>query len=332
MELKYLTPTTSDVWNGRVDHESDPDALRFHQVIRCITPNDLKDFSPKEKKVFCLVGFCCDEGVRRNKGRIGAAEAPDHIRRSMASLPASFYQNAHVIDLGNIVCQHQDMEGAQHELSVLVSEVLNHGFMPLVLGGGHEIVFGHYLGIATHVLKSSSTPPLIINLDAHFDLRPTIDGIGTSGTPFNQIAQKHLSEGKTFDYVCIGTQPHGNTKRLYKRADELGVTYFDADDIIHQSKEKVLSLVVDKINHYESVYLTLDFDVLNCAYAPGVSAIQPLGISPETLQYFVKGILKTKKVISLDIAEVCPKYDIDNRTSKLAAAVMFNIISSLTES
>ncbi len=329
MELKYLKPTSKDVWTGRIDHLSDPDSARYHQAVRLVNVEEIPLVSEKsDKTLFCILGFCCDEGVRRNMGRVGAAEGPPKIRTELAKLPANFNRTSELLDIGDVVCQGEDMEGAQAELSLLVTYLLNHNITPLVLGGGHEIVFGHYLGVAKHAEDLSQKPPLIINLDAHLDLRPINDG-GTSGTSFNQIAEKHQAEGKSFDYICIGTQTYGNTRSLYKRADELGVNYYDAKDITESSKGHILTQVLVQLKEHDSAYLTLDFDVLNAAHAPGVSSPQPFGISPDLMLYFVKAILRTGKVKSLDIAEVSPRYDDDNQTAKLAAVVLYSMLNVL---
>lgn len=331
MELKFHLDTDPSLWTGRVDHLTDPDAARFHQAVQLVSLKDIKGFSRNSsKKNFAILGFCCDEGVRRNQGRVGAVDGPYKIRTELAKLPANFNRVSELLDVGNIVCQDQDMEGAQLELALVVAHLLDHGITPLVLGGGHEIVFGHYLGIATHVEKHSSIPPLIINLDAHFDLRPVNDK-GTSGTSFNQIAQKHEAEKKPFDYICIGTQTYGNTRSLYARADELGVDYYDAKDITENTKAEVLSKVLKRLHAHKFAYLTLDFDVLNAANAPGVSSPQPFGISPDMMLYFVKPILQTGKVLSIDIAEVSPRYDDDNQTAKLAAVVFYSMLNVLGE-
>jgi formiminoglutamase len=331
MILKYHHSTSPEVWTGRIDHPSDPDAARFHQAVCLVNIEDIPVVSEKSSKtLFCILGFSCDEGVRRNMGRVGAAEGPFKIRTELAKLPANFNRTSELLDVGNIICQGEDMEGAQAELSLLVNYLLSHNITPLVLGGGHEIVFGHYLGVAMHAENLFQAPPLIINLDAHLDLRPTNDD-GTSGTSFNQIAEKQATEGKPFDYICIGTQTYGNTRSLYKRADELGVNYFDAKDITETSKGHVLSQVLAQLKTHDSAYLTLDFDVLNAAHAPGVSSPQPFGISPDLMLYFVKAILRTGKVKSLDIAEVSPRYDDDNQTAKLAAVVLYSMLNVLGE-
>ncbi|MDS8610512.1 arginase family protein, partial [Streptococcus pneumoniae] len=77
---------------------------------------------------------------------------------------------------------------------------------PIVLGGGHETAYGHYLG-----LKSSLQPDeqlAVINLDAHFDLRPYDQTGPNSGTGFRQMADHAKEESKDFPYLILGIQEH----------------------------------------------------------------------------------------------------------------------------
>ena len=71
--------------------------------------------------------------------------------------------------------------------------------------------------------------------------------------------------------------------------------------------------------------------MFNSAFAPGVSSLQPFGLNPELALIFIKEILKSKKVISFDIAEVSPRFDHDKRTAKLAAIIIYAVITSLSE-
>src|SRR5947209_7692563 len=98
-----------------------------------------------------LVGFPQDEGVRRNGGRAGAAEAPAEVRRWLSPLTtwdASTDSDLSLLpplDLGNV--RHAGtLEESQQALGEVVAALLAHGTVPVVLGGGHETAFGHYLG------------------------------------------------------------------------------------------------------------------------------------------------------------------------------------------
>ena len=81
------------------------------------------------------------------------------------------------------------------------------------------------------------------------------------------------------------------------------------------------------IEQHNHLYVTICSDVFNSAYAPGVSAPQPFGLDPETVLKFIKYVFRSNKVIAFDIAEVSPRFDHDNNTAKLAAVIIYAIIT-----
>ena len=113
-----------------------------------------------------LIGFASDEGVRRNGGRIGAAEAPNAIRdylyRFTSYDPGDKCDLAAVqmVDAGNLKVG-ADLESAQAQLGEIVGDLLKKGAVPVILGGGHETAFGHYLGYAKAKINTA-----ILNIDA----------------------------------------------------------------------------------------------------------------------------------------------------------------------
>src|SRR5690625_7982562 len=94
---------------------------------------------------FGLVGFACDEGVRRNQGRVGAALAPNEIRTQLGTIPYHL-QEAEIIDVGNVNCTDENLEESQKQLGETVANLYHYGYSPLTIGGGHETFYGHYLG------------------------------------------------------------------------------------------------------------------------------------------------------------------------------------------
>ena len=188
-------PPEATSWSGRIDHPEDFDSYRWHQIV------ELLDIS-KEKTVlisnefrgFCFLGFCCDVGVERNLGRIGASKGPSSIRREMSNLACSFSKNTRLFDAGDIHCRDGDLSLAQKDLEKAVKIIRSMGLFPIVLGGGHELAFGHYNGIIESLkdkkLNTKNYNELslgIINFDAHFDLRP-YEQVSSSGSMFSQIS------------------------------------------------------------------------------------------------------------------------------------------------
>lgn len=327
-DSNYRT-TNKTIWQGRIDSQTDFEAFRWHQWVENIDLNkdELEPFTGKLG--FAFIGFCCDEGVKRNKGRTGAASGPRSIRKELANLPCRFNQEVKLFDAGNIFCENISLEESQALLSQAIDKILRLNLFPIVLGGGHEVAFGHYNGILKHFSENNPKPNIgIINFDAHFDLRPYPNG-GTSGTMFRQIADICDEENLNYSYFALGIQKHRNTVNLFKTADELGAKYIVAKDIIDNDIWGLLDKLDDFIKLQDHIYITICTDVFSSAYAPGVSATQPLGLEPERVLRFLKYILKSNKVISFDIAEVSPRFDQDNTTSNLASVLIFTVIETL---
>lgn len=324
--MPYHQPLQSD-WQGRVDSTTNYDAFRWHQWIKMMPLDNQAVVPLNQVNQFNIgfIGFACDEGIRLNKGRQGAALGPKMIRKELSNLPCLFTQELHLFDCGDIVAQGQPLQILQEELSDKVAQMLEIGLFPVVLGGGHELALGHYNG-----LKKKYPDIGIINLDAHLDMRP-YDVTASSGTMFRQIADANLAENKPFRYLCLGVQRRGNTVDLLKTAKQLGASYLYARDIIHGPLTDTLSAINDYISKQDNIYLTLCSDVIASAYAPGVSASQPLGLHPELVLTLIKRVIHSGKLVAFDVAEVSPRFDQDNVTANLACTYIFALVNELAD-
>lgn len=320
IDADFYTTANEGTWFARIDG-FDENQLRWHQSVEPININQLPP--PAGRKNIAFLGFISDEGVKRNKGRIGAAKAPERIRRLCSSLP-----NIHgisIYDAGDILCYNENLEKAQLQLSLTVEQLLRQGYTPLLLGGGHEIVFGHYQGIKN---TYSSEKIGIINFDAHFDLRKPDDRGVSSGTGFWQIAEGlgHNS----LDYLAIGIQKASNTPELFEEADKLQASYIFDSEVNPTQVDYLRQKINTFCDNVDKLYITIDMDVFSSAYAPGVSASNPKGLAPDFIfDECLKNIFRSEKVVSIDVAEVNPNFDLDNRTSKLAARLIFDMLGLL---
>lgn len=325
----YYRPMKEGDWTGRVDSDKEFEAFRWHQWVKGIDLND-KDLKPYQGKLgIAFIGYCSDEGIRVNKGRTGAAKGPDSIRRELANLPCSFTPEVELLDAGNIFPEKCTVEESQALLSRAVEKVMDLNLFPIVLGGGHELAFGNFSGILNHFSKGCEKQKIgILNFDAHFDIRPYSGG-GSSGSAFRQIADLTKEKGLQYSYFCIGIQRHSNTISLFKTARELDVNFILAKDMMISRDWSALESLDDFLNLQDHIYITICSDVFSSAYAPGVSAVQPLGLDPEMVLKLLKYIIKSKKVVSFDIAEVSPRFDQDNITASLASVLIFAVVNSL---
>lgn len=302
-----------DLWKGRTDSLTDRDEFRIHQIV-----SDLHTTSTNNNTCG-IIGFSCDEGVRRNKGRLGSKEAPNEIRKSLSSISWHGQSTGHLVDFGNIICEDRQLEAAQVELGSYVKKILTKNMLPVILGGGHETLYGHYLGIRSHVGPNASIG--ILNIDAHFDLR-SYEEITSSGTMFKQI----LDNDPQANYLPIGIQRYGNTKKLFNTATSLKCSWIYEDELINEIPPNTEEKILNFMNQNDFIILTLCMDVINASEAPGVSAPSPFGLSGKIVRELIRKIASHGKMISFDICEVNPSLDDDNRTVKLAANLLNEVV------
>lgn len=303
--------TDANVWQGRIDHMTDRSHFRYHQIIQ------LAPFIAQ--KSIGLIGFACDEGVRRNNGRVGAKEGPIALRKQLASLPWRHHEpDTPLIDYGDVVCEGEELERAQLALGDKVADMLANG-KAIILGGGHETLYGQYLGVRKAVGPAASIG--LLNIDAHFDMRP-YDKQSSSGTMFKQI----LDEDPQAHYFVCGIQQYSNTTALFDTADRYGVQYFSDEELGSAT-------FTNKLNNFMAFHdvllATLCMDVLNVAEAPGVSAPSPFGLSAVQVRDIVRLMVSHKKTVSFSICEVNPLLDVDNRTAKLGAYFINEAVMNL---
>jgi formiminoglutamase len=275
------------------------------------------------EKTFALLGYACDEGVRRNLGRPGAAKGPNAIRTQLGKLANHLSDNVLFLDLGNFDCLDGDMEATQQALKEQVQNTLKNNTFPLLLGGGHDIAYGHYCGLRDYLGERQTLG--IINFDAHFDLRKYDKGTN-SGTPFYQIAEDCSKQGIPFQYLCLGIRKEANSRELYQTADTLGVNYLSQYEFSMLRIEQVEQAIKTFLSKVDTVYVTIDMDGFSSAYAPGTSAANPIGFSPEIVLFSLGQIIQSGKLLSVDVAEMNPAYDQDDQTAKLAAQLLHYII------
>ncbi|PLT30716.1 formimidoylglutamase [Peribacillus deserti] len=307
--------TKPHIWSGRIDSTERPEMFRLHQSVECKSVYEYVQVLGKNS--MGIIGFKCDEGVRRNQGRTGSFEAPDALRKNLASLPMP--PGASIYDFGNIICEDGRLEAAQKELGEAVSRLLQQNIFPIILGGGHEVAYGHYLGYKQWELSNLKMG--IVNIDAHFDMRPYTDQT-SSGTMFRQI----LDENPNASYFCAGIQKNGNTSYLFNTAAEYGCEYILEDEIHQESIQDCLQKADEFVKKSDFSMLTLCSDVLEASSAPGVSAPSPFGLHPKLVRTLLGRLAANPKIKSFDIAEVNPKLDIGDRTVKLGAQLVFEVI------
>lgn len=291
-------------WTGRVDSQDGAAGLRWHQVMQHGPTNATGAIN--------LLGFASDEGVRRNQGRVGANEGPNALRAALGNI--AVHRPLVLHDLGDVACVSGDLETAQEQYAEVAAAALRQNQFVVGLGGGHEIAYASFLGLHNSGMNGRVG---IINIDAHLDLRN--DSRRTSGTGFLD----GLKLNPAAPYLACGVSPASNTEALYQtaRAHEAVIVEDDAEDA-----ESQIARFLDAVDH---VYLSLDLDVYPAADAPGVSAPAGLGVAPREVVRWLRLIARSGKLRIFDVAELNPSLDQDQRTARLAARMIYEVVNHL---
>jgi formiminoglutamase len=272
-----------------------------------------------------LLGFPSDKGVQINGGRPGASDAPEVIREQLYKMTPSAEDYEPFVDLvthcrdaGNLII-HGEVDEDQQNMGDVLAGYLEQGVVPIILGGGHETAFAHFLGYVQADISTS-----ILNLDAHTDVRPLKNGLAHSGSPFRQALEHDSNSAES--YMVAGLQPHSVAQSHLEFIDEHNGQYLFRD-------ETNITSISGMLHQHDSdrLMVTFDMDAVDQSQAPGVSAPCSNGLPADlwlTAAYLAG---RHEQVSSFDLSEVNPFHDRDNQTAKLAALTIWHFLLGLSQ-
>lgn len=281
--------------------------MAFHQAadqLQSLTKNSI-----------ALVGYADDEGIALNGGRIGAAEAPNKIREFFYKTTPFKATQTKIADLGNVTPFGTIGERHNHGRHI-IQRLTQQGVRWMSFGGGHDYGYADGAGFLSGLAGEGK--PVIINFDAHLDVRPTTKGLN-SGTPFFRLLEEF---GKGFDFYEVGIQPQCNSLAHRQYVEGKQGQILALDKIIEHGLWACLQTQLEF--HFEKkspTFLSVDIDAFTAAEAPGCSQSWDTGLHANEFMLCLDYLLQNLDVKGLAIYEVSPPLDIDNRTSKLAALI-----------
>lgn len=269
-----------------------------------------------------LVGFPSDAGVVRNGGRPGASGGPAAVREALGRMTPDPGRHdamrsllARTLDLGDVETSGR-VGGDQERLAEALAPHLEAGRPAVVVGGGHETAYGHFLG---HVRAGLS--PRVLNLDAHPDVRPLREGRGHSGSPFRQMLE-HPS-GACRGYRAVGLQRASSARSHLDWLAGQGGSWRWRETVDASALEEE----VDRLD--APALASFDLDAVDAAHAPGVSAPCTDGLGPRAWLRAAAAAGAAPAVRSLDVVELNPRHDVDGRTARLAARTVWCFLRGL---
>jgi agmatinase len=257
--------------------------------------------------------------------RTGARFGPTAIRQASLNIETYSFRTGLDIedlklhDLGDLHIS-TDTKKTLDTLQTVIIDVVKAGKTPVIVGGEHTITLGVMKGICMKAPKTA-----IVSFDAHLDLRHEFLGLSLSHTTFMRRIHEQANPVKIIE---VGTRAVCREELAY--AKKAKIEFLTTQQIRKEGIERLTSQLEDKLSECDNLYLSVDMDILDPAFAPAVQNPEPDGIDTNTLLNILNKICD-KRAIGFDVLEIAPQYD--NGVSAIQAAkVIFEMLCSLEKS
>jgi len=311
----------------RPDH--DADIAKVHEWIQLLT----SDSDPEKSKDadFVVVGVPLS---RSSISASGASEFPDAFRRAWKGFTTYNLDDdidlseMTAIDVGDVPMNVTDIRLC-HDNIIQASAAIHDHFRTskvCAVGGDHSITAMMVKGL--HQARPAEKIG-ILQFDTHFDLRDLTDNGPSNGTPMRNLIESGVVKGS--DMYNIGLHGFFNTKDLKRYADEKGVNYITLRNARKKGIEETVRHCLEELAaKVDTIYLTVDMDVLDIAYAPGVPASTPGGMTTAELLEGVLAAAEHPKVKAMDIVCLDPLKDTNAQpTVKLGTHVFLTFLTGV---
>lgn len=288
------------------------DNLRLYTSVEKPFSGYNRDF---DQAKYVVIGFPYD---RTSTYRSGSALGPSAIRE--ASLNIETYSLRSGLDVEDIeICDAGDLvvvdnvEETLRRLELSVREIREAGKVPLLLGGEHTLTYGS--------VKALGKDVAVVDFDAHLDLRDEYMGERVSHTTYMRRLAEQIGPERIIE---VGTRAVAREELQFAR--ESGITFYSTYDVRNQGTGKIAELIDSKLSRFKSRYITLDMDVLDPAYAPGVGNPEGDGLENFSVIDILERIVG-RDLVGLDLVEVCPNYD-HGTTAAQAAKILYEVLAA----
>jgi agmatinase len=291
----------------------------FLKLPVCLTPEDLRAGG-----VEVAIGGVPWDGTQGTRsgtslGPMGIRIA-DHLwsNRSRPHLHTRIdpFDHLTMADYGDAVVRPGAVEHSFEAMKTFVGEILAGGAIPIILGGDHAITWPNATALA-EVFGYGNVG--IVHFDAHADTAPVMPGQLTShGAPMRQLIESGAVLGRNF--VQIGLRGYWPGPEVVAWMEEQEMrTHFMAEIHKHGFASVLDKAVDEALDGAEHLFVSVDVDVCDPAYAPGTGSPEPGGLTSRELLWAVRRLAHEVGIAGMDVVEVSPPYDVGNNITALLA-------------
>jgi agmatinase len=232
-----------------------------------------------------------------------------------------------VVDYGDAECPPADLAASHREIKARVSEILQAGAIPIVLGGDHSVAYPDITAVAEHFGRGKIG---VIHFDTHTDTAPVEWGGELShATPMRRLVEEGFVAGEHF--IQVGLHGYFPDPADFEWMREAGMRWHTRYEIDERGMKAVIDDVINTARDEfpEQIFVTLDIDVFDDTHAPGTGSLEPGGLTPREMFPSLHRIFGELPVIAMDLVEVAPIYDPTGVTALLAHRCILESLSAL---
>jgi agmatinase len=297
------------------------------QKLPVVSDAELAELRPD----VAIVGAPLDDAA---SNRPGARFGPRAIRTASyhagdlwsIQLQTSVLDKVRAVDAGDAPIVPSRLERAHRVIHEKVARVARAGTIPIVLGGDHSITYPSCAAVA-RVARPRSVG--VIHFDAHADTGDSVWGsLLSHGTPMRKLIEEGWIAGRNF--VQLGLRGYWPEKDTFDWMTEQGMRWHPMTEMEHRGSEAVIAdAIVEALDGPDSIYLSIDVDVVDPGNAPGTGTPEPGGMLPRELLRAVRQIVSAVDLVGMDVVEVSPPFDQAEVTAALAHRCVLEAISAL---
>lgn len=300
--------------------------LSFGKFPYLTEPEQLDEFRPD----VAVIGAPYDANVSH---RPGARFGPQALR-SRAYHPGTYnidleieiFDFLNCVDYADAICLAGMWEQSRQTIEERVFDVVSRGIFPVTLGGDHSIAVPAVTAVAR---KYGYGNVGMIHFDAHADTGNIIDGnLYSHGTPMRRLIESGAVTGPNF--IQVGLRGYWPSQKDFQWMKDQGMRWHTMEDIWNSSVKETLEMVIAQANeNAEFIYLSVDVDSIDPAFAPGTGTPEPGGFTPQDILKCVRRIAQETNLVGMDVVEVSPAYDVADNTVNVAHRLVWEVLSGL---
>ncbi|WP_257451437.1 agmatinase family protein [Archangium lipolyticum] len=271
-----------------------------------------------------VLGLPYDGGI---PSRPGARFGPKALREALSSYGSFDGQRelADIVDMGDLALASMNASKAHARIEEASRNLFSTGARPFFVGGDHGITGSLLRGLA------AARPGLrlaLVTLDAHLDVREYDDAASlSSGTPFRRALETSILTGSRT--AMLGIRRFANSRYYLSWVREQGVHVYSVEDVAERGAAAIAREALSQVmRDADALYLSVDIDAADAAVAPGVSAVGVGGLSSREMIDIIRTVSADPRLIGADLMELSPPHDENQRTAKLAARLLLEVLSA----